>query len=126
MSTSWTLRERERERARENETLEIQETVESAEGGEQYKGLAKRWGEDEERAIATLNQLYSRIKKQIMGITAACEVWKPEDPRMHPSSGDLSAEEEMSNRQNTPHRPGVLGPTRILIEGFRIPCKTIR
>ena len=30
-----------------------------------------------------------------MGITAAWEVWKPEDPRMHPSSGDRPEEEDM-------------------------------
>ena len=66
-------RERERERARE-----------------------RKRSLDEERAIATLNQLCSGIKKQIVGTTAACEVWKSDDPRMRPSSEseDLSAEEE--------------------------------
>ena len=42
--------------------LEIQEAMESTEGGE--RGWAKRWGEDEETASATLSQLYSGIKNK--------------------------------------------------------------
>ena len=61
-----------RERERERERAER--------AGEQYRGWAKRSGEDEAGAIITLEKLYSGITRQIMGITAGSEVWnQPEE-----------------------------------------------
>ena len=48
---------------------------------EQHTGWAKTWGQDEELAISILDCLYNsnNINKQIMGITAASEVWNQEE-----------------------------------------------
>ena len=54
--------------------------------GRRIERRAKRYGQDEEQAINTLSQLYGGIKRQIMRITAASEVWSHGDARMRPSS----------------------------------------
>ena len=54
----------------------FQEAVETDGGTHQFENWAKRCREDEECAIATLDALYNNLRKQVMGTTAAQEVWE--------------------------------------------------
>ena len=62
------LREPERVKLLVALALDSQETVESENAGEKYKGWAMRWGEDEADAITTLDQLYIGIKSRSWGL----------------------------------------------------------
>ena len=70
----------------------FQKTVKTEGETRQYEGCAKRWREDEERAFSTLDALYNSLRKQIMRITAAQQVWEPMgDAGSDPSASSSSA-----------------------------------
>ena len=66
-------------------------------GTSSHRGWAKRWGQNERIAITTLNNLYSGIKKQVMGITAASEVCERPDGDDSDSDPDARGSDEPAN-----------------------------